>query len=117
MSRTHQLKVSIEQELAEGFKKRCISNGISMAERLTQLLEVETGAKLVRKGNVFNLDTRKQRRTTIREIVAMLEAVKDREEAYASNIPANLQGGIAYEAAEQAIDALEEAICLLEDAF
>ena len=116
MPRDHQLKVSIEHELAEKFKARCISRGVSMAERITQLLEAETRAKLARKDGLC-LDTRKQRRGATLKAIAMLEAIKDREEVFLSNIPTNLQGGTGYEAAEQAIDALDQAICLLNDAF
>jgi len=117
MSRGHQLKVSIEHELAEGFKKHCILNSISMAEKLTQLLEAETGIRLARNKETLSLDTRRQRRNATCKIVALLEAIKDREEVYADNIPANLRGSASFEAAEQAIDALDQAICLLNDAF
>jgi hypothetical protein len=118
MARTYQLKVSIEPRLAEGFKARCQSGGISMAERLSQLLETETGAKpTVREKGHFSLDTRKQRRDATQKAAILVEAIKDREEAYRDSIPCNLQGGLGYEAAEQAIDALDQAACLLNDAF
>ena len=117
MARTHQLKVSIEKELAEEFKKRCISNGVSMAEKVTQLLEAETGARFTQDKDTLPLDTRKQRRNATQKIVALLEAVRDREETYVSNIPTNLQGGANYEAAAQTIDVLDQAACLLNDAF
>ena len=118
MARDHQLKVSIEKELAQRFKRHCISNGVSMAEKLTQLMEAETKAKPAQNSDARpSLDTRKQRRNATQKIVVLLESIKDYEEMYAYNIPANLQGSANFEAAEQAIDALDQAVCLLNDAF
>lgn len=43
-------------------------------------------------------------------LVAELEAIQEEEEEYRDNIPENLQGGERYEAAENAIDQICEAI-------
>jgi hypothetical protein len=117
MSRDHQLKVWIEKELADEFKERCAANGVSMAEQLSRLMEAETGVRCARNKNGLSLNTRKQRRNATRKIIALLNAIRDREEIYLFNIPESFHAGANYEAAEQAIDALDQAVCLLDDAF
>ena len=117
MSRNRQLKISIEPGLAGKFKEYCETGGVSMAERLTQLMEAEIGLKAAGAKTGASLGTRGERRGATRRAIALLEAVMDAEEAYMERIPDNLRGGAGHEAAEQAIDALDQAIGLLGDAF
>ena len=117
MARDHQLKISIERDLAEKFKTHCIVSNISMAERLTQMIDTEIGTKPVLNQRVLKIESRKQRREAIQKIASLVEAIKDREEVYRDRIPESLKCGAGYEAAEQAIDALDQAVCLLNDAF
>jgi ribonuclease D len=60
---------------------------------------------------------RRLRRKAIVDIVAQLEAIRDAEEQYKENMPENLRSSSRYETAEQAVEALGEAIELLEAAF
>ena len=46
----------------------------------------------------------------IEEIKNSLEELKDEEEEYRDNMPENLQGSERYDAAELAVDDLEEAL-------
>jgi hypothetical protein len=63
------------------------------------------------------LSTRGHRRAAIRRIITHLEAVKEHEERYMEGIPENLHGGMHHEAAVDTVDALSDAISLLEEAF
>jgi hypothetical protein len=58
-----------------------------------------------------------RRRDATSRIVDELREIAEAEENYKDNIPENLQSGPAYEAAESALYALEEAISLLEEAY
>lgn len=51
---------------------------------------------------------------TIKEVI---ERIKSEEEDAADNIPENLQGGIAYEAAMSAVDCLCDAVESLDNAI
>jgi hypothetical protein len=50
-------------------------------------------------------------------LIAQLEEIRDAEKEYWDNIPINLQNGPAYEAAGQAVSAIEEAYELLYHAY
>lgn len=65
----------------------------------------------------------KVRRAALREIIDKiadakdaLEILKDEEEEYRDNIPENLQGSEQYQTADEACDALYEAVSQLEEA-
>lgn len=49
------------------------------------------------------------------ELKGSLEAIQQEEEEYRDNIPENLQGSERYEKAEEACDALSEAVDNLDD--
>lgn len=64
----------------------------------------------------------KARRKSIQDVAGQLETLKStleeiqcEEEEYRDNIPGNLQGSARYEAADEACDALGEAVEGLED--
>jgi hypothetical protein len=46
-----------------------------------------------------------------------LEEIRNAEETYMCVIPENLQGGPAYEAAENSVDLIDQAIELLQETF
>jgi len=120
MASHKQLKVSVESDLAESFKAACINTGVSMAAEISAFMAARTGAVprtavIVNRQDRYN--TRAKRRYHIGKILIQLKDILDYEDAYRSNIPVNLQSGQAYENAEQAIDSLEQAIELLNDAY
>lgn len=51
----------------------------------------------------------------LEELKGNLELLQEEEEEYRDNIPENLQGSVRYEKAEEACDALSDAVSNLED--
>jgi hypothetical protein len=49
--------------------------------------------------------------------VCQLGHIRDNEENYRDNIPANLQGSAVYDSADQCVTILDEALELLESAY
>jgi len=120
MALLKQLKVSVDQDLAESFKLACNNAGISMAAELSALMAARLGVMpdLPEKADRFaGYDTRAKRRHHVGRIIAQLESIMGFEDDYMSRIPENLQSGPAYENAELSIDSLEQAIDLLNDAY
>jgi hypothetical protein len=69
--------------------------------------------------NPDNIDvsTKRKRRKAISLIIELLARVRYAEEYSLHRIPLNLQGGEAFLEAEEAVDCLDEAICVLANAF
>ena len=58
-----------------------------------------------------------KRRSTVKSIVAILEAVRNAQLKALENTPINFRDSDNYEAGETAADALDEAIDMLADAY
>jgi hypothetical protein len=113
-----QVKVWVDPLLAEAFKAVCLASGVSMASELstfmswrTEILQHSLDKYLSRS------KSRGGRRKEVALIISRLEKICNDEEAYQSKIPENLQSGPAYEAAEQSLDSIEQAIELLREAY
>ena len=116
----HQLKVSVEPDLAESFKAACLNAGVSMVAEISEFMAERTNALITlaaKSAKKAGYETRRKRRCHVGSIILQLEAIKDCEDEYKSRIPENLQSGLAYENAEQAVENLEEAIELLKDTY
>jgi hypothetical protein len=50
-------------------------------------------------------------------LLQLLEEIRGLENEYLDCIPDNLQSGVRYEAAQDTVDALDEAISILESAY
>jgi hypothetical protein len=50
-------------------------------------------------------------------LIRQLEQIRDAEEDYLSNIPANLQGSSRYDAAQESVSLMGEAIDILEQVY
>ena len=61
--------------------------------------------------------TKRQRRTAMKAIIIQLQLIKTAEENSRDNIPVNLQGSPAFEAAEASISLLDESLDLLRNAY
>jgi hypothetical protein len=110
-----QLKIWIDTSLAVAFRAACDAAGTSMTRELSGFMSRRTQMNApVRE---LCAGTRGERRTAVRRIAALLACVRDAEERYMENIPENLQGGAAYEAAGMAVDTIDQAIAILEEAF
>ena len=105
-----QIKVSVQPEIAAEFKKKCQAKGVSMASEISRFMSREN-----KKPDTCG--TRQRRRKALFSLIAQLEEIRDAEKEYWDNIPINLQNGPAYEAAEQAVTAIEEAYELLYHAY
>lgn len=111
-NQTHytQVKVSVQPEIAAAFKKKCQAKGVSMASEIARFMGGE-----IKKADARS--TRGRRRKALVSVIAQLENICDAETQYWRSIPTNLQNGDAYEAAEQAANAMEEALGLLHNAY
>jgi hypothetical protein len=117
-TKNRQLKVSIERDLAEMFKTSCEARGVSMASEISRFIREVSDMSLPSPTVIpYNTTTRRHRRGAAARVTASLRAIADAEENYKENIPENLKGGAAYDTAASAVDALEEAISLIEEAF
>ena len=118
-SGNRQLKVLVDTHLASEFKTACRESGVSMAKELSGYMEERLGMAKKKHLQVKSakIATRRDRRGAIRSIVSMLVATRDAEEAYLEAIPENLRGGPAYENAECAICAMDDAIELLNEVY
>jgi hypothetical protein len=114
-----QVKILVDGQLAAAFKAACRDSGISMASELAgyMAMRTDTAKKMPPQGKPVRTGTRRDRRCSMRAIVSMLTSVRDAEEAYMDRIPDSLRNGPAYEAAECAVCAIDEAISLLSEAF
>jgi len=61
--------------------------------------------------------TKRQRRAGMKKVIKQLEQIKEAEERSRDNTPDNLQSAPAFEAAEECISALEEALETLREAY
>jgi hypothetical protein len=64
-----------------------------------------------------NYTTKRQRRAAMKRIMEQLQLIRTAEEQSRDNIPDNFQNSSTYEKAEECINALDEAIELLESAY
>lgn len=111
-----QVKVSVSLEIASAFKKVCAASNVSMAAALTQFM-AEYSKTPVKPKAASDYSTRRRRRSAIKKIIMQLEQMKDWEEGIRDNIPENLRGSGAYDAAEEAVSSLEEAIDALAECW
>jgi hypothetical protein len=105
-----QIKVSVQPEIATKFKAKCQTKGVSMASEISRFMSGEN-----KKPDICS--TRQRRRKALVSVITQLEEIFYAEKQYWDNIPINLQNAPAYEAAEQAATAMEEALGLLYQAY
>jgi len=118
-SEKRQLKILVDARLASAFKAACKESGASMAKELSAYMEgrVAAAGKTPHQAKPVRTATRKDRRNAVRGIVLTLAAIRDAEDHYLENIPENLRGGPAYEDAEAAVCAMDEALALMSEAY
>jgi hypothetical protein len=64
-----------------------------------------------------DVSTRGNRRKAVAGIIGLLREIREAEEKYMAKVPPNLQSSAAYDAADESIDAIIEAVGYLEDAY
>jgi hypothetical protein len=120
MSEYKQVKISVDPAVAAAFKIACSAAGVSMASELSRFMRSRAGeleSMPARDAALDRVSTRGLRRKAVKAVIARLERIRDAEESYCGRIPENLAQGSAFEAAEQAVSDLEQAINLLSEAF
>ena len=110
-----QVKVSVPPELAADFKAKCSADGVSMASEISRFMRGQSADSNPSPANPYA--TRQQRRKALAMLIGQLEAIMDAEQSYQENIPENLQNGSLYDAAEQTVSALDDALNILGDAY
>ena len=108
-----QIKAYVKPEEAAAFKERCLRESVSVSGRLNDFIKGETD----KKSPVDAVETRKRRRKAVGVLMDKLGAIISAETAYRDNIPENLRNSRVYEASEQTVEILEEALGLLGDAY
>ena len=61
--------------------------------------------------------SRRKRRAAVKSIHALLVAIRTAEQKYLDNVPENFQDSESFEVGENAVDALDEIICLLSEVY
>jgi hypothetical protein len=112
-----QVNVAVPPGIAATFKARCLAEGVSIASELTRLMSGHYGSVVVKNIPDFSVQTRPKRRKSLAKVIAITEVILDAEQEYLHNIPDNLSGSIRYEAASQAVSALEEALDILRAVY
>ena len=115
--RYKQVKVCVPKEVAIAFKVTCEAKNVSMASELIYFMQMHCGISEIKNPKKHSFATRSERRKTLNEIIKQIIEVKDAEESYQDAIPDNLKNSIRYDATENTISIIEEAIELLSDAF
>lgn len=109
-----QVKVSVVSDVAIAFKAACAAANVSMAAELSRFMVDYTNVR-VKSSDSPDYSTRRRRRAAIKNIILQLEQMKSREESVRDNMPENLQNSCSYDATEEAVSLLEEAIEILAD--
>jgi hypothetical protein len=116
-SKYTQVNVALPQETVRLFKARCKDEGVSMASELYSFMSGAVGDRTTKTKTGFKVTTRPQRRKTLALLILHIEAVMEAETDYMEAIPDNLRSSVRYDAAEQAVSALEEALGNLMDVY
>ena len=112
-----QIKVSVAPDIASAFKATCAANGASIAGTLARLMSEYNGKATGKERKSTAYGTRSQRRGAVQKMLMSLADIKQAEENYAEKMPENLRNSVRYEDAEQSINALDEVISLLSQAY
>jgi hypothetical protein len=111
-----QIKVAIKPAIAEPYKAACRKSGVKIAADLAAYMAGRAG-KLERLAHRRAVCSRGMRRARLSRVIGELESIMDEEAAYRDSIPENLQNGRHCESAGETIQALDEALDRLREAF
>jgi hypothetical protein len=112
-----QVKVAVLPEIAAAFKARCRADSVSMASEISRFMSGGYNENGPKKRPAFSTASRPQRRKALRLLILQMEAVMAAEQEYLEAIPENLRNSCRYDAAEQTISALIEALEILDNAY
>jgi hypothetical protein len=106
--------VSVAPEIALAFKAVCAASNVSMAAEISRFM-ADYANSSVKQKVAPNYSTRRHRRTAVKAMIKELVLIRACEEKVRDNTPENLQGSSAYDATEEVISALDEAIDALTE--
>jgi hypothetical protein len=109
-----QVKVSVATEVASAFKAKCDTTGVSMASVLSQFMAEYVDTAPAKRKLSPDYSTKRHRRAAVRKLVGQLELIRCHEEQYRDNIPENLRSSAAFDAAEEFVSCINEAIDALD---
>lgn len=114
-----QIKVSVYPDVAASFKASCAAAGSSMASVLSQFMTEYSAGMAGQKPHKKTVSsdmvsTKKKRSKSVGGLIRILEQVRDAEEQAMANTPENLQGAENYQASEERMPLLDEALDILE---
>jgi len=113
-----QINIAVRPDLAAAFRLACEQSQTPMREVfITLITKYCATPPAIKEQKNNNYTTRRDRRKATAAIIDQLVKIRDAEEEYKLNIPFNLQNSSRYESAEQAINAFDEAIDILGEAF
>ena len=112
-----QLNLNVNPELYKTFQLACEQNGSSMRKAITEFMSSYAAAPAAKKKSAKERNDRGYRRKAVKIITSQLAKILEDEEVYKDKIPENLVNSSRYAAAEQAVEAMEAAIELLNEAF
>jgi len=113
-----QINIAVRPELAAAFRSVCEQRQTAMREAfITLMTEYCAAPPVLKEQKDKGYAVRSSRRKAITAIIGQLENIRDAEEKYKQNIPENLQNSSRYESAEHAVEAFDEAIGILGEAF
>ena len=114
-----EIKASLQKDLVEQFKKKCMENGVSIASVLAMQMSEYCGRPILpKKGKKTSLyDTRPKRRKMAAIVADQLDEILQYETMYRENIPLNLENSIRAEAADNSIEKLSEALDAIYEAY
>jgi len=112
-----QIKICAPPEIALAFKAACVSDNVSMSGEIIGFMKRRGGSVASSRQKKDSLTTRDGRRKKLYTLIGELELIRDAEQEYKDNIPENLQNSIRYEAAEECVSVIEDAIESLIGAF
>jgi hypothetical protein len=112
-SRHTQIKITVNPEIADSFKKLCLAEGVSITKKLTSYMRNDYPVK----PPIGPYTTRQKRRKAVDLLIRECEAIMRAEQCYVDRMPENLESSAMHDAAEHTVDSLAEALELLRDAF
>jgi predicted DNA-binding protein (UPF0278 family) len=112
-----QVKVSVPPAIAAAFKVKCQIDGVSMASELSRFMSGAGCESPHWKTSIHRIVTRPQRRKAVAVIVEHLERILDAEGEYIACMPPGIDDSIRRSAADETMNALEEALELLREAY
>jgi hypothetical protein len=114
-----QFNIALRPKLIEAFREACVQNNVAMRAVLVSFMSEYASAppSSQNQKDKHNFQRRNDRRKSVGLIISQLEAICAAEIQYMENMPENLKNSSRYEAAEHAVDSINDAIELLVDAF